>query len=102
MTAAAAASNDQYDEQHGAMAAHTAEILSEINRKLERVLTKLEEIERITIRHDKMLFGNGSIGLNMRVDRIEQRGEMRQTHIEALWASFSALLVGLLIKWWYK
>ena len=76
--------------------------LATLDQKLDYVLSKLEEHanqDRLDFTNiHTALDGNGSPGLKMRVDRLEQIESNRKWHIRALWSAMVTGVVGYFLK----
>lgn len=60
-----------------------------LSKSMERILALVEK-------HEKMLFGNGHPGLNVRVDRVEKAEEGRVWTMRLIWTSIAALAAKIL------
>ena len=66
------------------------ERLVEVETKLDTVCSKLDNF---ISKHDTVIFGNGTPGLRVKVDRLEQVEKMRSWHYRTIWAGLSGLLL---------
>ena len=66
---------------------------TEVRLALGRIEEKMNEFSEQLKRHDKLLHGkNGSVGIEMRLDRIEQSEEGRKWHVRTIWVALMALM----------
>ncbi len=62
----------------------------------ENFLKSMERLMTLVEKHEKMIFGNGTPGMNVRVDRIEKSEERRGWTMRLIWSSIAALTAKIL------
>lgn len=67
-----------------------------VETNLKHVVEKMEEIHALVLGMDHSIRGNGKVGLNQRVDRLEQAAGARGKVWVALISGITALVVALL------
>lgn len=71
-------------------------------QNIKAVLDEHTKVDNQNFQELRQLFEgtNGTPGIKIRLDRIEQKETSRGKHLAYLWSALSALVVGLVLKFW--
>lgn len=79
-------------ERQGKLEVQLTRIITTIELHTENDKVLLLRIQTLLEKHDHILFGNESLGMRVKVDRLEEKEKTRQRSIRALWTAFLAVL----------
>lgn len=79
------------------LVSHMESEIGTFTRLQETANENFRVLREILNRHDKLFFGDGTPGILMKTDRLEQLEESRKWHFGAIWAG----IIGIVTKIFY-
>lgn len=78
-----------------------AKMSAQMEAELDNRTRLFNEIHNIIKRHDQLAFGNGTDGVQIRLDRLEEKEKSRQRNLRAVWVILSGLAIKIIHDLFY-